>query len=457
MSLDSKTPQMTKQLVLPFMRKGEARPAERSEEALSAAQEPEDPGRCSLMERVLSRDNLMAALKRVRKNKGSPGIDGMTVNELGPYLRENWPRLRGELLAGTYKPQVVRQKLIPKDGGKTRMLGIPTVVDRFIQQALLQVMQPIYEPTFSDHSHGFRPQRSTHGALSEAQAYAEEGKTWVVDVDLSKFFDMVNHDILMGRVARRVGDRRVLGLIRRYLNAGILADGVVVRRHKGTPQGGPLSPLLANILLDDVDQELERRGHAFVRYADDSRVFVRSQRAGERVMQLLHRLYGKLQLVINEEKSAVALYSKRPFLGYKMFPMKSGGVGLAPAAKSIERIREVVRKITRRSVGRSLKQVIATLTPKMRGWRNYYRLCTYPSAMRGLGGWIRRRLRALQLSQWKNCATIARQARALGASARQVRWITAFTGRWWRAAHHPSHSILTLRYFDDLGLPRLVT
>ena len=454
--LDGKMPQMAIQLELSFMRKGEAQTAVRSEEAPPATEESTAPGKGGLMEGVCSRKNLLTALKRVRKNKGSPGIDGMTVQELGPYLRDNWPRLREELLSGKYQPQAVRQKLIPKGNGKTRMLGIPTVVDRFIQQALLQVLQPIYEPTFSNHSHGFRPKRSTHGALSEAREYVLGGREWVVDVDLSKFFDMVNHDILMGRLEQRIKDGRILGLIRRYLNAGMMVEGIVMERDRGTPQGGPLSPLLANVLLDEVDQELERRGHAFVRYADDSRIFVRSKRAGERVMRILRKLYKRLKLVINEEKSAIAPYSERPFLGYRMFPARTTGVGLAPAEKSIKRIRTVVKQITRRAAGRSFKQVLRELTPKMRGWRNYYRLTTHWGSLRSLAGWIRRRLRALLLSQWRNSRTIARELRALGADERQIRWVTAFTGRWWRAAHNPSHSTLSKRYFDDQGLPALV-
>lgn len=409
------------------------------------------------MERVIGRANLRAALKRVRKNKGSPGVDGMTVDELGPYLRDHWPRIRQELLTGTYQPQAVQQKLIPKDGGKTRMLGIPTVLDRFIQQALLQVLQPIYDPAFSEHSHGFRPGRSTHGALREAREHVRNGKTWVVDVDLSKFFDRVNHDILMGRLARRIEDRRVLGLIRRYLETGMMADGVVVQRHRGTPQGGPLSPLLANVLLDEVDQELERRGHAFVRYADDSRVFVRSKRAGERVMHILRRLYGRLRLVINEEKSAVAPFGARPFLGYQMYPGRKVDVGFRPSPESEARLKAMVRSMTRRMVGRSMEDIIAWLTPRLRGWRNYFCLTTLDDALRRLDGWIRRRLRALQLKQWKNCDTTYRKLRALGASDEAARRVTDVIGRWWHAAGTPSHAALPNRRFDGLGLPRLVS
>ena len=254
------------------------------------------------MERVVERGNVIVALKRVQKNKGSPGIDGMTVEALRGHLRETWPMLREQLLAGTYRPQPVKRQLIPKSDGGERELGIPTALDRFIQQALLQILQPQFDPTFSSHSHGFRPGRRAHDAVGEAQKYIQEGRRWVVDVDLEKFFDRVNHDVLMGRLAKRVADPRVLGLIRRYLDVGIMANGVVVERHEGTPQGGPLSPLLGNVLLDEVDKELAKRGHAFVRYADDLNVYVRSLRAGERVMETLRRLFAKLKLRINESE-----------------------------------------------------------------------------------------------------------------------------------------------------------
>ena len=274
-------------------------------EAPPAGNGDERLGSSDLMEQACERRNLQAALKRVRQNAGSPGIDGMTVEELSGHLRVHWPRLREELLAGRYRPQPVRRVTIPKPGGGERELGIPTVLDRFIQQALLQVLQPLFDPTFSDASYGFRPGRSAHDAVRRAQAYVQEGRSFVVDIDLEKFFDRVNHDMLMGRLAKRIADRRVLRLIRRYLDAGVLANGVVMERHEGTPQGGPLSPLLANVLLDEIDKELERRGHAFVRYADDLNVYVRTQRSGERVMTSLRRLFAKLKLRVNEAKSKV--------------------------------------------------------------------------------------------------------------------------------------------------------
>ncbi|HEX4634083.1 MAG TPA: group II intron reverse transcriptase/maturase, partial [Gemmatimonadales bacterium] len=309
------------QLELLLETRGEAPPIQPSGEAGRAAKERERSGigHRELMEQVVERGNLRRALQRVRQNQGSPGVDGMTVDALPAYLRVHWAALRQALLAGSYQPQPVRRCAIPKRGGGIRQLGIPTVLDRFIQQAVLQVLQPIFDPTFSEHSHGFRPGRRAHDAVREAQRYVQEGRCWVVDVDLEQFFDRVNHDVLRGMLDNRIGDRRLLRIIHRYLEAGIMVDGVVVARYEGTPQGGPLSPLLANVLLDRVDQELERRGHTFVRYADDCNVYVRSQRAGKRVLQVLRVLYAKLRLRINEDKSAVARAYVRPFLGYRIW------------------------------------------------------------------------------------------------------------------------------------------
>jgi group II intron reverse transcriptase/maturase len=313
------------------------------------------------MAKACERPNLQAALKRVRKNKGSAGIDGMTVDELPDYLRAHWPALREQLLAGTYQPSPVKRQLIPKSNGEMRELGIPTVLDRLIQQALLQVLQPRFDPSFSQHSHGFRPGRRAHDAIVETQRYIRDGRRFVVDVDLEKFFDRVNHDVLMGKLARRIEDRRVLGLIRRHLDAGIMASGVVVERHEGTPRGGPLSPLLANVLLDEVDKELEMRGHAFVRYADDCNVYVRSRRAGERVTGLLRRLYAKLRLRINESKSAVGLAWNRKILGYSFWVARGGVVKRRVASKALANMKERVRLITKRTRGRSTGQVAADL------------------------------------------------------------------------------------------------
>jgi RNA-directed DNA polymerase len=323
------------QLELPLKGGGEAHEVSGSGEALRARREDERSGTGHLMEEVVEKTNLKAALKRVKQNKGGPGIDGMTVGELPEYLKREWEQIREELLSGAYRPRPVKRQTIPKAGGGERELGIPTVLDRFIQQALLQVLQPRFDPGFSDHSYGFRPGRRAHDAVRRAQRYVQEGRRWVVDVDLSKFFDRVNHDILMGRLERRIEDKRVLGLIRRYLEAGVMVSGVVVERHEGTPQGGPLSPLLANVLLDEVDKELERRGHAFVRYADDSNVYVRSRRAGERVLAGLRTLYAALKLQVNEDKSAVDYATRRDFLGYSFWVAAGKVVKLRVAGKAL--------------------------------------------------------------------------------------------------------------------------
>jgi len=315
-SLQDARRQKSRQLELPLGGRGEAPSVERSGEASRAATGDARSGTDHLLDAVVERGNVQAALKRVQQNKGSPGGDGMTVDELHPWLVGNWEAVRAKLLDGNFQPTPVREQEIPKSDGGVRKLGIPTVLDRLIQQAVLQVLQPMFDPTFSQHSHGFRPGRSAHDAVREAQRYLQEGKQVVVDVDLEKFFDRVNHDVLMGKLEKRIGDKRMLGLIRRYLNVGMMANGVVMERTEGTPQGGPLSPLLANVLLDEVDKELEKRGLSFVRYADDLNVYVRSQRAGEDVMQTLRRLYAGLQLRINEAKSAVAQPWGRKFLGY---------------------------------------------------------------------------------------------------------------------------------------------
>ena len=329
---------------------------------------------CHLLERVVERENAIKALKRARRNKGSPGTDGMTVGELEPYLREHWAMIREQLLAGTYQPSAVKRVLIPKSGGGMRQLGIPTVLDRFVQQLILPVLQPVFDPTFSEHSHGFRPGRRAHDAVREAQQYIQGGRRWVVDVDLEKFFDRVNHDVLMGKLSNRITDRRLLGIIHRYLRAGIMADGVVVERHEGTPQGGPLSPLLANVLLDEVDRELERRGHCFVRYADDCNVYVRSRRAGDRVLIALRQMYAELRLRINEEKSAVARVWTRKFLGYSFWVPREGAVKLRVASDALEEMKRNVRGFTSRNGGRSMTQVCLTLGRYLRGWKEYFRL-----------------------------------------------------------------------------------
>jgi RNA-directed DNA polymerase len=373
--------------------------------------------------------NLRRALKRVRSNKGSPGVDGMTTRELPAYLREAWPRLKAELLAGTYRPQPVARVEIPKPGGGVRALGIPTVVDRFIQQALLQVLSPVYEPTFSPSSYGFRPGKSAHQAPEAGRGHVADGRTWVVDLDLEKFFDRVNHDVLLGRLAKRIGDPRVLRVIRRYLEAGVLADGVVIERHEGTPQGGPLSPLLANILLDELDRRLERRGHAFCRYADDIQIYVRSQRAGERVLASVTRFLERtLRLPVNRAKSAVAWTRDRTFLGYRLRGRKRPHLAVAP--ESVTRAKTAIRRITKRNRGVSFGRVLAELRTYTDGWVGYFWRAQTPSLFEQLDQWIRWRLRCYQWKLWK---TPRRRAHALRAvTAPGARPVTG--GGPWRAA-----------------------
>ncbi len=447
--------QKSEQLELPLEGRGEAPRAKRSGQAPSAATGNERPGTGPQLEEALERRNLMRALKRVRKNKGSAGIDGMTVDELPDWLREHWPRIREELFAGTYQPAPVRWATIPKPDGGERELGIPTVLDRLIQQALLQVLQPRFDPTFSEHSHGFRPRRSAHGAIREARAHIQAGKKWVVDVDLEKFFDRVNHDVLMGRLAKRIEDRRLLGLVRRYLSAGILARGVVLERHEGTPQGGPLSPLLANVLLDEVDKELEKRGHAFVRYADDMRVFVASERAGQRVMRSLVKLFGKLRLRVNESKSAVARATDRPFLSVAFWVGRGRKVGIRVAPKALQKMKRRVRRLTRRLRGRSMAEVIESLRSYLLGWRGYFRIADTPKKFRDLDKWIRHRLRAYQLKQWKRGKTVFRELVARGLSRDAAARVAGNTRSWWRNSAMALHIAFPKKLFDGMGLPRL--
>jgi group II intron reverse transcriptase/maturase len=431
------------------------------EAALEAARDEAEPARhaqtdCGaddLLGQALARENLVRAWKRVKANKGSAGVDGRTVLETGEHLRQTWPDIRAKLLDGSYRPEPVRRVGIPKPGGGRRELGIPTVVDRLIQQALLQVLTPLIDPTFSVHSHGFRPGRSAHGAVLQAQQYVQAGYRTVVDVDLEKFFDRVNHDILMDRLAKRIADKRVLRLIRRYLQAGILAHGVHSERIEGTPQGGPLSPLLANVLLDEVDRELERRGHKFVRYADDCNVYVRSRKAGERVLQALRGCYAKLALKVNESKTAVASVWGRKFLGY-CFRASKDGAKRAVASQALERLRERIRQLTRRTRGRSLDQIAQDLRGYVPGWKAYFRLAQTPTVMRELDEWLRHRLRAVQLKQWRRGTTMFREARNLGASVDQAARIAGNGRRWWRNSAMELNRILPIAYFDRLGVPR---
>ena len=401
---------------------------------------------------------MQRAWRRVKANRGTAGVDGLDIDQTARQLKTEWPRIREALLQGTYRPSPVRRVMIPKPGGGQRELGIPTVTDRLIQQALLQVLQPMIDPGFSEHSYGFRPGRRAHDAVLAAQSYIQSGRKIVVDVDLEKFFDRVNHDILMDRVRKRIGDDGVCRLVRAYLNAGIMDGGVVVERHEGTPQGGPLSPLLANLLLDEVDKALEARGHCFVRYADDCNVYVHSRRAGERVMQLLRRLYGRLHLRINESKSAVAsVFTGRKFLGFSFWMAPKGVVKRRIARKAVMAFRQRVRWLTRRSGGRSMQQVVDGLRPLLLGWRAYFRLAQTTGVWRELDEWIRHRLRAIQLRQWKRGKTMFRELCAMGASTEVARKVAANSRRWWHNSAMLLNSVLTLSWFDSLGLPRLAS
>ena len=432
---------------------GEAERERVSDEANNPRQQTEGTG-LVLLKAALTRENLQRAWKRVKANKGAAGADGLDIAQTAQHLRSAWVEIREQLMRGTYRPSPVRRVSIPKPEGGERELGIPTVTDRLIQQALLQVLQPILDPTFSEHSYGFRPGRRAHDAVLAAQAYVQSGRHIVVDVDLEKFFDRVNHDILIDRLQKRIADAGVIRLIRAYLNSGIMMDGVVQQRYQGTPQGGPLSPLLANVLLDEVDKELERRGHCFARYADDCNVYVRSQKAGERVMALLRRCYGKLRLKVNETKSAVASIKARKFLGYCFWFAKEE-VKRAVAGKALATFKQRVRQLTRRSGGRSMMQVIERLRPYLLGWKAYFRLAQTPRVWRSLDAWLRRRLRSIQLKHWKRGTTMSRELRGLGASPAVVQRVAGNSRRWWRNSDGLLKTVLTIAYFDRLGVPRL--
>jgi RNA-directed DNA polymerase len=437
---------------------GEACEAKREEtESLSTVHDPESPASTNRwMEEVCERENLKQALRQVKANKGSAGVDGMTVGGITDYLKQHWPAIREQLLSGTYEPKPVRRVEIPKPDGGVRKLGIPTVLDRFIQQAVMQVLQRQWDRTFSEHSYGFRPGRSAHQAVAQAQQYIAEGYGWVVDLDLEKFFDRVNHDKLMGQVAKRVEDKRLLKLIRAFLNAGVMENGLVSPSVEGTPQGGPLSPLLSNLVLDELDRELERRGHRYLRYADDSNIYVRSERAGQRVMESITRfITHKLKLKVNETKSAVARPQARKLLGFSFSAGPEIKRTIAP--KALERFKHRVREITRRAKGVSLKTTIAELASYLRGWRSYFGFCETPYVLIQLTRWVRLRLRAAMWRQWKTPRRRRAALLSLGVRPRLAN-NTAGSGRGpWYLARAKALSVgLSNAYFKSLGLPTLI-
>jgi RNA-directed DNA polymerase len=408
------------------------------------------------MEEVCERANLIRAWKRVRENQGSPGVDGRTIDETLVYLREHWPTIKAQLLNGTYTPQPVKRVLIPKPDGGVRKLGVPCVVDRLIQQALLQVLQPRWDPTFSEHSYGFRPGRSAHQAVAQAQQYIAEGYTWVVDIDLEQFFDRVCQDHLMARLAARITDKRVLKLIRAFLHAGVLENGLLRPTDRGTPQGGPLSPLLSNVVLDELDGELTRRGHRFCRYADDCNIYVRSRRAGERVMANGSRfLTRKLRLTVNAAKSAVARPAERSFLG---FCLANDGQQRRIAPQALTRFKRRVRDFTRRTRGVSLPKLIEPLARYLRGWRQYFGFCQTPRELAHLDAWIRQRLRMYLWRQWQNGRNRFKELRRRGVPKFRAAVAAGSPTGYWRMARHPAvQQALRNAYFDALGLPRLAT
>lgn len=426
------------------------------EEEMSATIGQTKSERYQLMELVVERSNMQRAYSQVMRNRGAPGVDGLRCDELKGWLQRHWQSVKAALLEGLYKPRAVRRVDIPKPQGGVRTLGVPTVVDRLIQQALHQVMQPIFEPTFSESSYGFRPGRNAGQAVRRAAAYIREGRRWVVDMDLEKFFDRVNHDVLMHRVAKRIEDRRVLSLIRRFLRAGLMADGIEIVRDQGTPQGGPLSPLLSNILLTDLDRELERRGLAFCRYADDCNIYVSSERAGQRIMAGITKfLMERLKLTVNTSKSAVARPWRRKFLGYSVTAQKDARLRIAP--ESLARLRAKVKDLCLKGRGRSMVQTIEELTPILRGWMQYFQHSQGRRILEETDMWIRRRLRVIVWKQWKRPRTRESRLLALGLDAHRA-WKSSVNGRgsWWNAgALHMRHA-MPPKYFASLGLVSLV-
>ncbi len=456
--MDGKRPNNQLRLAFAGGGEGEARPP-------SVKGVETDTARCGIkgpveavrseMEAVCERENLKRAYRQVVGNKGSAGIDGMTVGQLQDYLKVHWSEIREQLLSGTYRPKPVKRVEIPKADGGKRKLGIPTVLDRLIQQAILQVLTPEWEGTFSTHSYGFRPGRSAHQAISQAEAYIAEGRTWVVDLDLEKFFDRVNHDRLMARLATRVRDKRLLRLIRAYLNAGVMENGLVSPTMEGTPQGGPLSPLLSNIVLDELDRELEQRGHAFVRYADDCNIYVGSEKAGQRVMESVSDfITRRLKLKVNASKSAVDRPSKRKFLGFTIVEGEKPQRRIAD--RSLRRFRAKVRELTRRRRGVNAKRMVTDLTRYLRGWVGYFGFCETPWELRELDGWIRRRLRAVAWRHWKRGPTRYRRLRRLGVPRDQaLHTVWRFPGAWRASRTQVLNAALPAKLWDQLGLLRL--
>src|SRR5450631_267426 len=431
---------------------GEARSlsVRHEEPQASAASDPARALSVSLMEEVTKRDNLNRAFRQVRANKGAAGVDGMSVHDLTAWIALHKEEFIASLLNGTYQPQPVRGVEIPKPGGGTRQLGIPAVVDRLVQQAILQVLEPTLDPTFSSSSFGFRPGRSAHQALAQAQTYVADGRETVVDIDLEKFFDRVNHDILMARLARRIGDKRLLKIVRRFLEAGMMQAGVCIERHEGTPQGGPLSPLLANLLLDDLDKELERRGHRFCRYADDCNIYVRSAAAGERVMASVTAfLDGKLRLKVNQRKSAVAAVGERQFLGHRLGKRGSLGIG----RKSLNRAKDRLREATRRNRGVSLERMVADANRFIVGWVTYYRNARCRSTLLDLDGWVRRKFRCVRIKQCKSPPAIAAFLMKQGVRERPARQLASSGKGWWRLSNsEQAKRAMPIEWFDSLGL-----
>lgn len=456
---DDKRQKNQRALNLSLSPMGEAQQAEeQATGSLPATHETKSPANThQLMERICERENLKAALQRVKGNKGAAGVDGMTVAQLGAHLKRHWPIIREQLLSGTYTPKPVRRVEIAKpDGNGMRKLGIPTVLDRFIQQAVMQVLQEQWDPTFSNHSYGFRPGRSAHQAVAQAQSYIAQGNGWVIDLDLEQFFDRVNHDKLMGQIATRVDDKRLLKLLRAFLNAGVMENGLVSPSVEGTPQGGPLSPLLSNIVLDELDKELEQRGHHFVRYADDANIYVRSERAGLRVMESVKRfITQKLKLKVNEAKSAVARPQGRKFLGFSF--TTGPEVRRVIASKTLERFKRRIREITRRAKGVSMETTMAQLAPYMRGWRGYFGFCETPQVLIGLTRWVRMRLRAALWRQWRT----PRRRRAALLALKVSEPLASSTassgyGPWRLIRSRGICAGLSNAYFRSIGLPSLI-